>query len=148
MINKETHPELLQLLRAIWEYQDTLIHRTKEIITSDALPELLLKIVELHKLGTDMIEYEKTCWPNRVKANSSLLPSKSEEHIVQFPDGRLDNNNAALYLGLSTKTLAMWRSHGKGPKFIKRGRIFYYREDLEAWIKEKSVKRNSTSDVK
>lgn len=55
-------------------------------------------------------------------------------NIVMFPDGRLDNKNAALYLGLKEKTLAMMRSNGTGPQFIKRGRIFYYKEDLDTWL--------------
>ena len=54
--------------------------------------------------------------------------------VVVFPDGRLDTENTARYLGLSTKTMAMMRSAGTGPKFVKRGRIFYFMEDLEAWL--------------
>lgn len=54
--------------------------------------------------------------------------------ITMFPDGRLDTKNASLYLGLKEKTLAMMRGSGTGPKFIKRGRIFYFKEDLDAWI--------------
>jgi len=54
--------------------------------------------------------------------------------IMVFPDGRLDTKNAAAYLGLSDKTLAMMRCQGTGPRFIKRGRVFYYQEDLDAWL--------------
>jgi hypothetical protein len=54
--------------------------------------------------------------------------------ISIFPDGRLDAKNAANYLGLKEKTLAIMRGHGTGPRFIKRGRIFYYKEDLDAWL--------------
>jgi len=54
--------------------------------------------------------------------------------IVMFPDGRMDGKNAACYLGLKEKTLAMMRGNGTGPQFIKRGRIFYFKEDLDAWI--------------
>lgn len=56
--------------------------------------------------------------------------------VKMFPDGRMDTRNAALYLGLEEKTLAMKRSDGTGPQFIKRGRVFYFKEDLEAWINE------------
>ena len=56
--------------------------------------------------------------------------------VAIFPDGRMDTANAALYLGLSPKTLAMMRCQGTGPKFIKRGRIFYFKEDLDAWLME------------
>lgn len=55
-------------------------------------------------------------------------------YIQVFPDGRLDAKNAALYLGYKEKTLAMKRSNGTGPRFIKRGRIFYFKEDLDTWI--------------
>ncbi len=64
--------------------------------------------------------------------------------ISTFPDGRLDTKNAASYLGLSEKTLAMMRCQGTGPEFIKRGRIFYYREDLDKWLNAKG-KATSTA---
>lgn len=56
------------------------------------------------------------------------------QYISVYPDGRLDSKNAALYLGLKEKTLAMMRGRGNGPRFIKRGRIFYFKEDLDAWL--------------
>jgi hypothetical protein len=56
--------------------------------------------------------------------------------VVVFPDGRLDSDNAAQFLGLSPKTLAMMRSAGTGPKFVKRGRVFYFLEDLQGWMAE------------
>ena len=69
--------------------------------------------------------------------------SKNVE-VVIFPDGRMDTVNASEYLGLSQKTLAMMRCQGTGPKFIKRGRIFYFKEDLDAWINQEG-KRFSTA---
>jgi hypothetical protein len=54
--------------------------------------------------------------------------------LVIFPDGRLDAKNSARYLGLKEKTLAMMRCDGTGPRFIKRGRIFYYKDDLDSWL--------------
>lgn len=56
--------------------------------------------------------------------------------VIAFPDGRLDTENAARYLGLSTKTLAMMRSAGTRPKFVKRGRVFYFIDDLQEWLTE------------
>ncbi len=44
---------------------------------------------------------------------------------------------------LEEKTLAMKRSDGTGPCFIKRGRIFYFKEDLDAWINECSRARST-----
>jgi len=40
-----------------------------------------------------------------------VLKNSLESLVIQmFPDGRLDTKNAALYLGLKEKTLAMMRS--------------------------------------
>ena len=54
--------------------------------------------------------------------------------VLLLPDGRMDAKNAAIYLGLSVKTLAMKRSSGTGPRFLKRGRVFYYKDDLDSWL--------------
>ena len=51
-----------------------------------------------------------------------------------LPDGRMNARNAAAYLGLSEKTLAMMRCSGEGPSFVKLGRIFYFKHDLDEWI--------------
>jgi predicted DNA-binding transcriptional regulator AlpA len=67
--------------------------------------------------------------------------------ILVFPDGRLDTKNAASYLGLSEKTLAMMRCQGTGPRFIKRGRVFYYQEDLDAWMAQ-AQRVTSTAQAK
>lgn len=56
------------------------------------------------------------------------------KEVVMYPDGRLDAKNASSYIGLSEKTLAMMRCNGTGPRFVKRGRIFYFREDLDSWL--------------
>jgi hypothetical protein len=53
-----------------------------------------------------------------------------------YPDGRLDTCNAAAYIGLNEQTLANYRSKGIGPKFVKRGRIFYFKSDLDEWLAE------------
>lgn len=67
--------------------------------------------------------------------------------IEVFPDGRMDTANAAKYLGLKEKTLAMMRCEGSGPQFIKRGRIFYFKDDLDAWLNE-SGKVKSTAQAR
>jgi hypothetical protein len=52
-----------------------------------------------------------------------------------LPDGRMDRETAARYLGRRPKTLAMWALNGKGPRLIKvGGRIFYFRKDLDSFI--------------
>ncbi|SHJ67436.1 hypothetical protein SAMN02745165_02912 [Malonomonas rubra DSM 5091] len=68
------------------------------------------------------------------------------EKVMMFPDGRLDTRNASVYLGLSEKTLAMKRCDGTGPRYIKRGRVFYYKKDLDEWLE--SGKANSTAQAR
>ena len=63
------------------------------------------------------------------------LISKNTIHTLN--DGRMDRPEAALYLGLSPKTLAMWTSQGKGPRWVRvGGRIFYFLRDLDAFIQQ------------
>lgn len=54
--------------------------------------------------------------------------------VRTFPDGRMDSSNTAKYVGCSKKTLANMRTAGIGPAYVKRGRIFYFREDVDAWL--------------
>lgn len=54
--------------------------------------------------------------------------------VLILPDGRMDRRNAAMYLGNAPKTLAQYASKGTGPKFFKRGRVWYFKKDLDAWI--------------
>lgn len=56
--------------------------------------------------------------------------------VFVLPDGRMDAKNAAIYCGMSVKTMAMKRCDGTGPRYVKRGRIFYFREDLDAWMRD------------
>ncbi len=52
-----------------------------------------------------------------------------------LPDGRMDRENAARYLGRRPKTLAMWKLEGKGPPAHKAGgRVFYLRKELDAFL--------------
>ena len=52
-----------------------------------------------------------------------------------LPDGRMTREDAARYLGVASKTLAMWALQGKGPRFVKvGGRCFYYRHALSEFV--------------
>lgn len=51
-----------------------------------------------------------------------------------MPDGRMDTKNTAIYTGQKEKTLAQKRSDGTGPPFIKAGKIWYYKEDVDEWL--------------
>lgn len=74
-------------------------------------------------------------------------PPVKSRAVEMYPDGRLDGKNASAYLGLTEKTLAMHRAGGTGPRFIKRGRIFYYKEDLDQWLNEKGRHRSTAQAV-
>lgn len=53
-----------------------------------------------------------------------------------LPDGRMSRHDAAKYLGLKEKTLAMWALAGKGPRTVKvGGRVFYYLVDLDRFVR-------------
>lgn len=46
----------------------------------------------------------------------------------------LSPEQAAFYLGMSTRTLQEYRSTGTGPRFRRHGRhIRYHIDDLDAW---------------
>ena len=49
----------------------------------------------------------------------------------------LNTKDAASYVGSTERTLACWRSLGRGPRFVKMGRFVRYRiADLDAWLDE------------
>lgn len=62
-----------------------------------------------------------------------MLKMQSTE-VVVLPDGRMDRRNAAAYVGFAPKTLAQYASKGIGPRFLKRGRVWYFKADLDAWL--------------
>lgn len=65
------------------------------------------------------------------------MPSATP-HYLKTPD-------AAVYLGLSPKTLEKHRCYGSGPVYHKLGgRIVYTVDDLDTWAK--IGRRTSTSD--
>ncbi len=56
--------------------------------------------------------------------------------VLVLPDGRMTREDAACYLGLKSKTLAMWELEKRGPPSVKvGGRRFYYKEALDAFIR-------------
>jgi hypothetical protein len=55
--------------------------------------------------------------------------------VRMLPDGRMSRVDAARYVGVKPKTLAMWQLHGKGPRSVLVGGRRYYRKvDLDAFI--------------
>ncbi len=57
-----------------------------------------------------------------------------------LPNGNMDSNNAAKYVGRAPKTLAMWRMQGIDPEWTKNGgRVFYNKEALDAFMRGKAA---------
>lgn len=59
------------------------------------------------------------------------------------PEPLLDTEEAAAFLGMRPQTLRKWRWAGTSPPYIRlgrgnRARPKYRREDLEAWMKERT----------
>lgn len=69
-----------------------------------------------------------------MNTENQLLPATVG--VRAYPDGRLDVQSAAVYLGLSPKTLAQMRLTGSGPEFVRVGgkKIFYTKDALDAFI--------------
>ena len=64
------------------------------------------------------------------------MQSVEQITVRVLPDGRITRRDAALYVGLSEKTLAMRQLNGLGPRSVKvGGRRFYYLEVLDAFIR-------------
>ncbi|MFY7835775.1 MAG: DNA-binding protein [Novosphingobium sp.] len=66
-----------------------------------------------------------------------------QELLVQvLPDGKLNRQNAALFLGRTPKTLAEWHRLGIGPRsFLIGGRRFYWLDELKPYAcGEKSIR--------
>lgn len=87
-------------------------------------------------LTPEKINEDEMDWALRLAEEKEQQETNKKIKVQSLPDGRLDSKNAAQYLGLGEKTLAMMRCKGTGPKFIKRGRIFYFKNDLDEWLKK------------
>ncbi len=63
-------------------------------------------------------------------------PALEQVRVRVLPDGRMTREDAASYLGMRPKTLAMWALEGKGPPAHRvMGRVFYYKNDLDDLIR-------------
>jgi len=65
-------------------------------------------------------------------------PLRVEKVVIRvLPDGRMTRRDAAAYLGMKPKTLAMWAWEGKGPASVKvGGRRFYFQKVLDQHVAE------------
>ena len=89
---------------------------------------------------------------NQVHAGQNQSgPVIDQVRVRILPDGRMDRENAAKYLGNTPKTLAMWQLQGKGPRSVRvGGRRYYYDDDLNQFVRSDAAtepdRRTSTSD--
>ena len=62
-------------------------------------------------------------------------PNGAPSQAPVFTSPWLDTDGAASYLAMSPKTLAVWRSQGKGPtyKLVGERLVRYHRDDLDAF---------------
>ncbi|MDM8344155.1 helix-turn-helix domain-containing protein [Pseudochrobactrum sp. sp1633] len=66
-------------------------------------------------------------------------PNSSTEHFDDL-DGLLSEEEAADLLKLVPRTLTVWRTQSKGPRFLKIGRrVFYRREWLVEFARSRIV---------
>jgi len=56
----------------------------------------------------------------------------------------LDTDEAAKVMRLAAQTLRLYRHLGKGPRYFVMGgrKVFYRRDDVEAWINEQYATSN------
>ena len=60
-------------------------------------------------------------------------------HFEPLQDGRVTTEGAAKYCGLAPRTLEMMRCEGRGPRYTKLGKVFYFIKDLDTWIESRMV---------
>ena len=61
---------------------------------------------------------------------------------------RLNTFDAAAYLGVKRGTMEVWRSLGKGPRYIKLGtRVVYEIADLDAFAASRIVETVDTAPI-
>ncbi len=67
-------------------------------------------------------------------------PAIEQVRVRILPDGRMTRKEAAKYLGVAVKTLAMYELEKKGPESIRvGGRRFYFKNVLDAYIAAKAA---------
>ena len=65
--------------------------------------------------------------------------------IEMTGDGRMNTENAAKYLGYAPLTLTVWRTRGQGPAYVKQGGVSYYKDDLDAYMRQVRVATAATA---
>ena len=75
---------------------------------------------------------------------NTQTPPAIPNAIPDQNDTLIPSSQAPSYLGIARQTLARWRCEGGGPKFVKLGRLVFYRAgDLRTWINERTCTSTS-----
>jgi predicted site-specific integrase-resolvase len=70
-------------------------------------------------------------------AEKATMPQNAKTIL----DGYLTEDQQALKLGVTVRTLRKWRASGEGPAFVKAGkRVLYTDESAAAWLKAREQK--------
>lgn len=68
---------------------------------------------------------------------------------VEKPRNYLKAKAAAIYTGLSERTLARYREKGGGPMFVKCGSVVVYdTQDLDSWLDAKKVAHTAEAEAR
>jgi len=71
-----------------------------------------------------------------------------DKHEHPFSPVLTESETAQLLGGLSVSGLRKWRKTGKGPKYLRLGRLIRYRRaDIEAWLESHCDGQTSNSHV-
>src|SRR5262249_52667006 len=102
-------------------------------LTGNFLPAMLAEPFLIPK-GANFMGVSRDMTARR---HAGLADGAVEQIRVRIlPDGRMSREDAARYLGHKPKTMAMWKLSGKGPQWVKvGGRVFYFRSDLDAFVR-------------
>jgi hypothetical protein len=71
-----------------------------------------------------------------MKSEKSESVARAASAVASIdPEELIGNDAAAKLIGLAPETLVQWRYRGRGPFFVKVGRLVRYRRaDLAAWL--------------
>jgi predicted DNA-binding transcriptional regulator AlpA len=71
-----------------------------------------------------------------------MHPTLAEpKQLPTQPHALLDTEQTADYLRVQQQTLANWRVEGRGPKFVRVGRLIRYRlSAIDSWLAEQAAK--------
>lgn len=77
----------------------------------------------------------------RAPGTIAKIPSLEQDRLV-------DEHEAASVLGLKRQTMAVWRSRGRGPMFVRIGRLVKYRmSELSRYVDSNTFANTAEADA-